>query len=126
MPTSSDDKVAFVMRANPDQVAHLERLMRHTGQRQRTKAVWMAVERYPEMSGAFDEARREIDHLRDLLDHAADVLAEAETAMQARDAVLAEIRSEARPHQERRSVRETLRPRVHTADLPCRAARTGL
>ena len=116
MPTSSDDKVAFVMRANPDQVAHLERLIRHTGQRQRTKAVWLAVERYPEMSGAFDEARREIDQLRDLLDRVADALAEADAAIQARDAVLAEIRSEARPDQERRSVREALHPRVQTTD----------
>lgn len=116
-PASSDDKVAFLMRANPDQVAHLERLIRQTGQRQRTKAVWMAVERYPEMAEALDEARRGIDELHDLLDRAADALAAAEAAAHARDAVLSEIRSAARPLDERRAPPQTPPPPVRTVDF---------
>lgn len=93
---------------------------------QRTKAVWMAVERYPNMSGAFDEARREIDQLRDLLDRAADVLAEAGAAMRARGAVLAEIRSEALPH---RSADRRAKPSALASRRPIcadRAGQTGL
>ena len=112
MPTSSDDKVAFVMRANPDQVAHLERLIQHTGQRQRTKAVWIAVERQPRHVRSL---RRGAPRHRPAARRAADVLAEAGVALRPHDAVLAEIRSGARPHRERGSAR-TLRPRARTTD----------
>lgn len=91
MPANDDDKVAFVMRANPDQVAYLERLMQHTGLRVRTKAVWTAVERYPEMADAFELARQEIGDLRQLLNRVALAIETADAAARARDAVLEEI-----------------------------------
>lgn len=118
MRPAADDKIKFLMRANPDQVAYLERLMQHTGQRVRTKAVWAAVERYPEMADAFEEARREIDGLQELLARAALAIETAAAAARDRDAVLEEIQSAARvPPEQRRSARETLYAGVYNADL---------
>lgn len=93
---SSDEKLSFVMRASPDQVANLECLIRHTGQRARTKAVWMAIERYPAAVADLAEARKEIARLEDLLHRASDALDAADRAAEERAAVLAEIRSRGR------------------------------
>lgn len=97
---STDEKLSFVMRANPDQVAHLERLIQHTRQSARTKAVWVAIERYPDAVAELAEARQEIACLQDLLHRASVALDAADRATEERTTILSEIRSRGRerPH----------------------------
>ena len=93
MPTTTAKKLSFLMRANPDQANRLERLIEHTGQRMRTKAVWTAIERYPGVVAELADARQEIARLEGILHRASAALDAVDLAVADRAVALREIRS---------------------------------
>lgn len=92
---ASSDQLAFVMRANPRQQKALKRLQDHTGIAVRTRAVWRAVERYPDLQDELRQAREDLHGLRLLLAAVARAAEHEDLAREARGRALDAIREAA-------------------------------